>query len=107
MTSTGPGEVALDGTKLEVRVVPRSGRSQIVRVGDGTLKAYVTAPPERGKANQAAISLLADLLGVAKSRIRIMRGHRSRDKVALVEGVSTPSVMARLKLEAVSSGDSE
>ena len=97
----------MDGTKLEVRVVPTSSRNRIVRVGEGRLKAYVTAPPERGKANQAAISLLADLLCVAKSRIRILRGHRSRDKVVLVEGVSTPSVIARLKLEAVSSADSE
>jgi uncharacterized protein YggU (UPF0235/DUF167 family) len=74
-------------------------------MGEGRLRVYVTAPPERGKANQAAISLLADLLGVAKSGIRILRGHTARDKVLLVEGVPRRTVMARLGLTAGTSAD--
>ena len=67
--------------RLEVRVQPRSGRNEVVPAGDGRLKVYVTAAPERGKANEAAISLLAARLGVAKARISILRGHRSADDI--------------------------
>ena len=73
----------------------RSGRNEVVLADDGKLRVYVTAAPERGKANEAAISLLAAQLGVAKSRIRILRGHRSRDKVLLVEGLDARAVLGQ------------
>ena len=58
---------------------------------------YVTAPPEGGKANEAVLALLADRLRVAKSNIRILRGHRTKDKVLLVEGLEAQALMARLR----------
>jgi uncharacterized protein (TIGR00251 family) len=47
---------------------------------DGTWKIRVTAVPEKGKANRALIEFLAEHLGVAKSRIRIMSGETSQSK---------------------------
>ncbi len=85
----------MEGARLQVRVQPRSGRNEVALAGDGKLRVYVTAAPERGKANEAAISVLAARLGVAKSRISILRGHRSRDKVLLVEGLDASAVLGR------------
>jgi uncharacterized protein len=47
----------------------------------------VTAPPVDGKANDALCRFLARAAGVAPSRVRVVRGHASRDKVVRVEGV--------------------
>ena len=83
--------------RLEARVQPGSSRNEIAVVGQGKLRVYVTAPPEGGKANRAAISLLAQRLGVAKSSIRVLRGQRKRNKVLLVEGLEVSGITTRLE----------
>ena len=74
----------------------RSRRNAVDVSEDGTLRVYVTAPPERGKANEAAVALMADRLGVAKGRVRIVRGQRARTKVLFIEGLGVQAVMSRL-----------
>jgi uncharacterized protein YggU (UPF0235/DUF167 family) len=49
------------------------------------LRVYVTTVPEDGKANAAVQKLLAKALGVAKSRLTLIRGHTTRDKVFQVD----------------------
>ena len=78
---------------------PRSRRNAVDVSEDGTLRVYVTAPPEGGKANEAAVALLADRLGVAKDRVRIVRGQRARTKVLFIEGLDVQAVMSRLGRE--------
>ena len=54
--------------RLKVKVTPRSGRSEVAGLlADGTLKARVQAPPEKGKANEELRALLARELGVRTS----------------------------------------
>ena len=65
------------------------------------------APPEGGKANEAAVALLAKRIGVAKRSIKVLRGHRSRDKVLSVQGLDARSVMARLRPTARERGSLE
>lgn len=48
------------------------------------LKIYLTAVPVQGKANRELIKLLAEKLGVSKSRISIIKGEKSREKVVEV-----------------------
>lgn len=67
------------GTEFTVRVTPKAARNAIV-VEDGTIRVYTTTVPEDGKATQAVIKLLAKALGVAKSRLTLIRGATSRDK---------------------------
>jgi hypothetical protein len=51
------------------------------RLEDGTYRIKVTAKPDRGKANEAAISLLSKYFHVKKQNIIIISGALSRDKV--------------------------
>ncbi|HDI00564.1 MAG TPA: DUF167 domain-containing protein, partial [Firmicutes bacterium] len=55
----------------------------------------VAAPPERGKANERLVRILAEAFGVARSEVRVVAGHKSRDKVVEVEGVGK-EVLGRL-----------
>ena len=60
------------------------------------MRIRVTAPPQDGKANEAVVSLLAKKLGIAKRRVRIVRGHGSREKQVMVEDLSAREVEQRL-----------
>ncbi len=81
---SGSGEAA----RLEVRVKPRSSVPGVERAGDGAVVARVGPPAVDGRANLALCELLADMLGVARSRVRIVAGEKSRRKMVVVEGVS-------------------
>lgn len=66
--------------KIQVKVRPNSRNEEISQQGDGfTVK--VKEPPREGKANQAVIKLLAKHFGVPQSRVRILSGFSSREKV--------------------------
>ncbi|MCA8878747.1 MAG: DUF167 domain-containing protein [Rhodobacteraceae bacterium] len=68
------------GGEIAVRVTPRASRERIEPDGAG-YRVYVTVPPEGGKANDAAREVLARHLGVAKTRLDLVRGAKSRNKV--------------------------
>ena len=82
--------------ELQVRVQPKARRNSIEVVDGSKLKVYVTTAPEGGKANDAVVALLAKSLGIAKGHIRVLRGHKSRDKLLDIEGLTEDQVIARL-----------
>jgi hypothetical protein len=86
----------LDGATLAVRVQPRAKRNAVEVASDGSVKVYVTAPPESGRANDAVIALLSKRLGVPKSAIAIIRGQKSRDKVLRILSLTQSEVELRL-----------
>lgn len=73
--------------RFSVRVRARASRSEIVGVRAGVLRIRVQAPPVDGAANEALISLLADELGVAQRRARIVSGATSLVKTIEVDGL--------------------
>ncbi|ASP20098.1 hypothetical protein ANTHELSMS3_01399 [Antarctobacter heliothermus] len=73
-------DLAIPGTTLAVRVTPKAARNAVLRDETG-LRVTVTTVPEGGKANAAVIKLLAKALGVPKSRLELLRGETSRDKL--------------------------
>ena len=85
---------------LKVRVQPKSSKNEVLGYQGDVLWLRVTAPPEGGKANAAVISLLAEVLGVAKSQISILRGHASRNKLVSV-ALLTPEKVRRCLEERV------
>jgi len=63
---------------FQVKVIPKSSKTELVGyLADGTWKVKVAAPPEKGKANRALCEFLAEKLGVAKSKVRIVAGETS------------------------------
>ncbi len=81
---TDLSHLARPGAEIVVRVTPKAARERLV-VEDGAIRAYVTVVPEDGKANQAVVKLLAKALGVAKTRLVLVRGATSRDKVFRID----------------------
>ncbi|SMP14665.1 DUF167 domain-containing protein [Shimia sagamensis] len=77
-------DLACEGAEIAVRVTPKASRNRVVRDGE-VLRVYVTVVPENGKANAAVQKLLAKALGLAKSRLSLIRGTTSRDKVFRVD----------------------
>lgn len=69
---------------LAVRVMPKASAERIVVEG-GTVRVYVTAPPDKGKANKAVIALVAKALELPKSSIELVRGETSRDKLLRID----------------------
>ncbi|HJV58681.1 MAG TPA: DUF167 domain-containing protein [Methylomirabilota bacterium] len=83
---------------LHVRVKPGARRNEILGWQGDALRVRVTAPPADGQANHAVTALLADALGIAPSRIALVRGAASRDKLFRVERLSPSDVRSRLSL---------
>jgi uncharacterized protein (TIGR00251 family) len=81
---------------LSVRLTPRGGRDAIDGVRDGVLLVRVSAPPVDGKANAALCRLVAKALRVAPSRVSVVRGQASRDKVVRVDGLDAADAHERL-----------
>ena len=91
-SSPTPGIVA----ELAIRLQPRARRDEVVGERGGALVVRVTAPPVEGRANAALCRLVAKAAGVAPSRVAIVRGHGSRDKVVRVDGIDEPALRAAL-----------
>jgi uncharacterized protein YggU (UPF0235/DUF167 family) len=66
--------------RLALRVTP-GARSEGLAIGEGVLQAKVRAKPQDGAANEATLALLAQALGLAASRLRLLRGATARDKL--------------------------
>ncbi|MBI5332238.1 MAG: DUF167 domain-containing protein [Candidatus Aenigmarchaeota archaeon] len=66
--------------KLNIRTVPNASENKIVKE-EGRLKAYLNAPAFDDKANKMLIEVLAEHLGVRKTDIAILSGHKSKNKV--------------------------
>lgn len=79
-----------------VRLRPRGGSDELIGMRDGVLQARVTAPPLDGKANRALCRLIAKRLGVAPSRVTVVRGEKSRDKLVRVEGLGDEALASAL-----------
>lgn len=82
--------------KLRIKVAPSSSRDGIAGWLGETLKVRVRAPPERGKANAAAETIIAQTLGVAKECVQVVAGRTSTRKVVEVTGLSASEVHERL-----------
>lgn len=78
-------------SRVSIKVIPKSGRSELKRVGN-SLKAWLKSAPEDGKANDELVRILADKLNVRKSEIEIVSGFSSRNKVVDIVGVSATDI---------------
>ena len=69
-------------------MIPGSSRTEIVGWLGDCLKMKVTAPPEKGKANQAVIELLSEKLGLNQEFIAMVHGSSTQRKVIEINGIT-------------------
>ncbi len=80
-------------TSVIVSVVAHPGSSRARVVWDGeALHVWVTAPANEGKANQALTELVARVLGVPRSRVKLLRGAQARSKLIRIDGVESAAL---------------
>jgi len=86
----------LGEARISLHVYPNALRNEIVGFSDGVLGVKVAAPPVKGQANRELVAFLSQVLGVSQSRLAILRGHTSRNKLISVGGLSQEEVLRRL-----------
>ena len=86
----------MSSVTVAIRVQPSARRNAILGIRDGVVMVRVAAPAIEGRANEAARRLVAKRLGVPRSSVTIIRGHRSRDKVVEVDGLDRPTILDAL-----------
>ena len=84
------------GATFAIRVQPRAMKNAITGELGDALKLSLTAPPVDGRANEACIEFLADLLDVPRSSVTIASGDTSRNKVIRVAGVTADEIRRRI-----------
>ncbi len=84
------------GIEMRVRVAPGARVERIVGVHAGALKVAVQAPPERGRATERVLELLAKALGLPARALILVAGATSRDKVVRIGGIADATLRARL-----------
>jgi uncharacterized protein YggU (UPF0235/DUF167 family) len=69
--------------RLALRVTP-AARVETIEIGEDVLLVKVRAKAKDGEANEAVLALLSQALGIATSRLRMLRGATGRDKLVQV-----------------------
>ncbi len=87
------------GASFSVRVQPRARRNAIAGEAGDALKIALTAPPIEGRANEACVEFLAEVLGVPRASVTIAAGETSRNKLIRVAGLTASEVRQRLSTE--------
>jgi uncharacterized protein len=85
-----------DGIVVDIRVIPRAGRSGLAGVRGDRLLVRLNAPPVDGAANVELVAVIAAALGVPKRNVAIVAGERSRQKRVRVSGVDPATAESRL-----------
>jgi len=86
-----------EGCILSVRAQPGARRNAIVGVQADALKVAVTAPPDKGRANEALVEVLAEALGLKRSQIELISGQTSRQKKFLVRNMTADALQNHLR----------
>jgi uncharacterized protein len=86
------------GITFAVKIQPCARRNAIVGELGNALKIALTTPPVEGRANEACIEFLADLLDLPRSSITIVSGQSSRNKVIRIQGTTAIDIRAKLQI---------
>jgi uncharacterized protein (TIGR00251 family) len=90
-----------DGVLIDIRVIPRAGRSAVAGTRGDAWLVRLQAPPVEGAANAELINVIATALGVPKRAVSIVAGERSRRKRVRVSGIDAATAESRLSTSGV------
>jgi uncharacterized protein (TIGR00251 family) len=82
---------------IKVKIVPGSSKNKIIGVYNDSLKITITAPPVEGKANKKCIAYLAKYFDMAKSKIEIISGKNSKNKLIKIYDISPKEFLDKLE----------
>jgi uncharacterized protein (TIGR00251 family) len=85
-----------DGCTVSVRVRPGARRNDVAGLHAGAVKISIAAPPADGRANEALIEFMAELLRIPRARVSIVSGATNRSKLLRITGKSASEVEAGL-----------
>ena len=83
-------------TRLRLRVAPGASAPGVVGRHGDSWKVRVAAAPERGKANDAVLELLAETLAVPRANVTLVSGGSSRNKIVELTGIAPDEIERRL-----------
>ena len=89
-------EESANGVLLPVQAQPKARKNGLVGIHNGRLKVAVTQAPEKGKANDALVKVLASSLGLRRSQIELVSGAISSKKTFLITDVTIPELRQRI-----------
>jgi uncharacterized protein (TIGR00251 family) len=84
-------------TRLRIRVSPGARRTELVGRQGEAWKVRVAAAPERGRANEAVLKLLAERLRLSPAELTLVAGRSGRDKVVELRGLAAEEADRRLE----------
>ncbi len=82
---------------ISINVQPRSSKTEIIGIQDHALKIKLTSPPVEGAANSLLIKFISKELGIAKSRIKLKSGEKSRQKKIIIEEMSEKGFLEKME----------
>jgi len=82
--------------RLRIRVKPGAHEEKVSREPNGSLLVSVTARAQEGKANEALVEFLSEVLAVPPSRIEIVAGQTGRDKLVSILDLDAKTVHERI-----------
>src|SRR6476660_6909759 len=94
-----------ESTRLRVRVSPGAGRTALVGRHGDAWKVRVTEAPERGRANEAVLRLLAEALTLPRTALTLVSGHGTREKIVELTGIGPALIERRLSAAAAAGRD--
>jgi uncharacterized protein (TIGR00251 family) len=84
------------GVVLAVRAQPGARKRGVTGQHNGMLKLAVQAPPDKGRANEALVELIAELFECKRSQVELLSGQTSQEKKFLLRGMSVEEAEAKL-----------
>jgi len=91
-----PLQEAKKGVVIKVKVQPKAQQDEILGIKGDRLRLRVKAPPEKGKANQACINLLAKVLSLNKKEIKLISGAKAREKMFFIQNMKLDDLKEKL-----------
>jgi uncharacterized protein (TIGR00251 family) len=87
------------GVVVPVKAQPGARRNGLAGEHAGVLKVQISQAPEDGKATEAVLDLLTEVLHLRRSQVTLLSGATSRQKRVLVTGLPLADVASRLRAE--------
>jgi len=82
---------------IKVKIVPGSSKNKVIGAYNDALKISIAAPPVEGKANKKCIAYLAKYFDIAKSKIEIISGQTSRNKLIRIYDISQKEFLDKIE----------